>query len=53
MGYVPRFLMGDLHALTDGRDPDEYLFANSKGGRIGISSWKMALVLFSWVVARR
>ena len=39
MGYVPRFLMGDLHALTDGRDPDEYLFANSKGGRIGISSW--------------
>ena len=52
MGYVPRFLMGDLHALTDGRDPDEYLFANSKGGRIGISSWKMALVLFSWVVAR-
>ena len=32
MGYVPRFLMGDLHALTDGRDPDEYLFANAKGG---------------------
>lgn len=40
---IPRFLMGDLHALTDGRDPDEYLFANSKGGRIGISSWSQKI----------
>lgn len=37
---VPSFLIEDLRTLAAGREPDEYLFTNSREGVINLHNWR-------------